>query len=290
MYVSPAIMEAIRVLENTDPAPDRRRRLKTYRGALMRVGTDRLFHPGPWWREPSGRIHCPGQNIAKGLRGHFRPSDPERDFVDADLTGAHVAIAASRSGDAALIAATTAGVCYENLAALLPSLDPEAARGIAKHVAATLINGGTERAIMNQLVGKVADPRSAACALMNGFWRAYPRLRWYIEGVMIAVRAAAARGAKTFDVPTLSGPVPIPISRGRERTALSAHWSTVEAQALDFVLCHLHDRIGGLGGRLVLPMFDGLLVDAPSPLAGRVEEALEALIVEALHSVDLGGR
>jgi hypothetical protein len=280
-----ALDEYARVAE--ERGAEARARYEGFRDSLRSVGRDGLLHAGSWHREPSGRIHFLPQTVANALRVHIGPSEEGRRFIDADYSAAHLTIAGVRSGDAALQEGLAGGRCYEDLAAeVLPSLDPALGRKTVKRLALSQINGGSVKTVREQLARIVDAPARVAEAFVKAWKARYPDLQQYIRAVL----REAERAGDVFEVRTLTGRVvKIPVAGGRALAGLSAQWSSVEAEALDWVLERFDERLGSLGARLVLPMFDGLLLDAPASAAAQVAEAASRLMVEAMAAVGVPG-
>ena len=270
---------------------DRRRRFKSYQYPLSAVKTDGLLHFGEWTRTPARRIYplSGAINIAKKIRSHVAPSGPHRVFVDADYSNAHMRIAAVRSKDTALLAAFDTGSdCYDTLgAAVFPAVtDRKAVRSAMKLSALSLINGGESGLIAEYLKGLSNDPAKDARALIAHWNATFPDLAAYIGDQFEAVRAA---GGSSFEVETLTGRKVRIDHRGNPRTVLSALWTVVEAEALDFALYMLPNEIEPSQGRLVLPMYDGLLLDAPRSKARAVAAAVKGVMEAAMEQAGVPG-
>lgn len=291
LRVSLTMHSALAAYEKGELDAEARARLDGFKASLRDVGRDGLLHPGRWWREPTGRIHLMPQGIANLLRPHIVPSEPNRLFIDADFVGAHITIAATRSGDTSLMEAVSAGTCYEVLAGILPDAPLPVRRGIAKITALSQINGGGSPAVekaLRRVYGDI-DLGRLASRLLETWKAAYPTLHRYVRALRADIQRALDGGAEVYEVQTLAGRlVPIPLINGGG-AALSAHWSTGEAEVMDGVLTEIDSRIAPFGGRLCLPMFDGLLLDAPKEYADAVAQIVQALMVEQMAAVGVRG-
>jgi DNA polymerase I-like protein with 3'-5' exonuclease and polymerase domains len=197
-------------------------------------------------------------------------------------------IAAVRSNDTALLAMFEAGKdCYDALGvAVLPAApDRAAVRKAMKRSALSLINGSGAGRIAEYLKGLSSDPVKDARALINHWNETYPDLAAYIGDRLEAIEAAG----DSFELETLTGRVVHIDHGGNNLTALSAHWSVVEAEAMDLALSRLPEAIGKLAGRLVLPMYDGLLLDAPRSKARAVAAAVADLMTRAMTKAGVPG-
>lgn len=221
-------------------------------------------------REDSGRIHLldgPVQNVPKSLRGVLVPEVPGDVFVSADYRSCHVAIAATRTGDAALHRLLDAEDAYALLAAqLLPGV--EGGRGTMKKVILAILNGAGPRKI-----GEVVGSDLAGAHIQETLLASFPGLRNLIAE---AKRLHALLGP-IAEVPTLTGAIRRIWKNERSswRKLLSAMWAGPESEALDHVLANLP-----CGARLVAPMHDGLLVCCDRQEAARVASALRAAMME----------
>lgn len=259
LRVLPSMDQALIAYEAQTVDPEARARLAGYRGTLRGVGQNGLLRARSAHRESSGRIRIDGpplQQIANALRGHIAPSEAGRVFVDADYSAAHLRIAAMVTGDQGLLGALAKADPYAALAeAALPDMvDRSVARSAFKLASLALINGGGHAAVVKALGDTLVDPKATAAAIVAEWRRAYPVLDAYV------VRVARREGLRE----------------------LASRWSTVEARALDRVLTVVETKIAPLGGRVVLPMFDGLLVDAPKGTAAGVGSIVEAVMVAAM--------
>ena len=274
-------------------SPDAVRRLErfeTYQRSLSSATASGLLHPGGWFREAAGRLHVKGgaQDIANAIRHHVAPDGAGRVFIDADYSNAHMRIAAVRSNDTALLAMFEAGKdCYDALGvAVLPAApDRAAVRKAMKRSALSLINGSGAGRIAEYLKGLSSDSVKDARALINHWNETYPDLAAYIGDRLEAIEAAG----DSFELETLTGRVVHIDHGGNNLTALSAHWSVVEAEAMDLALSRLPEAIGKHAGRLVLPMYDGLLLDAPRSKARAVAAAVADLMARAMTKAGVPG-
>lgn len=249
-----------------------------------------------WEREHSGRIRFlnPGtQQIANDLRYHIAPS-LGCVYLDCDYTTAHVWIAAARSGDRALLTALAGGDLYKQIAAwLAPDADPKRMRKAVKRSVLALLNGGGLHTVARNLRAVVGAARAEGLAfsLIAEWWCTFPDLWRYCTAVQSF--AVQNRLMEQVPVPTLTGRIAmIPLkSKGNDgwKTLLSAAWSSVEADAMDLVLGRLHGTIGDLDGRLVQPMFDGVLVECPVRNASVAAARMRALMSWAIAAVGVPG-
>lgn len=288
VLVLPSIRAALVDYRRSGMKDEARRRFDKYKGLLRTNEEGGILPPGPCRREPSGRIHCDAQNIANVLRPHFAPAESGRVFLDADYVSAHIAIAASRSGDPKLAAVLAAGDAYEAIGrAVFPGVrERDAVRKVVKRCAIALINGSGANGI-SQLMRDLVDEPSGAAAAFTREWRdSFPALDAYVRDRLRVINTTASPPA----VETLTGRQLVIPTSPRDRLGwLSAHWASVEAEAADVVLTQLEERLRPLGARLVLPMFDGFLLDAPSERADEVGAALDSLMVEAMSAVGVPG-
>ena len=269
----------------------RRGRFKAYQRSLSAVGADGLLHCGNWKREDTRRIWplSGAIGIANAIRSHVAPSGPHLVFVDADYSSAHVRIAAARSGDPALLAAFDAKKdFYAELGkAVFPDAEkPDAVRKAMKGAALSMINGGGVNGVAEHLTNISSDPSRDARSLIAHWGKEYPRLTEYIGERLEAIRKV---GGVSFEVETLTGRKVHIQHNGKHLAALSAHWTVVEAEALDFALHLLPNEIRPSQGRLVLPMYDGLLLDAPRSKARAVAAAVKDVMQIAMEKAGVPG-
>jgi len=273
------------------------RRLRSYRAMVGRAIEKGSITSATWHREPSGRIRLDKpslQQVANALRIHFAPSREGYAFFDADYKCAHLAIAAARSRDPTLLAIVGSGqdVYAEIARVVLPTVPDRAlARKVAKVCALALLNGGDTKTVSRLLatVVPLEVARAAAPLVFVGWWTSFPKLRAFRDA---AKTADHERPAGQHVVQTLTGrSVSIDMSKrkGGWRTLLSIAWTSVESEAMDYVLERLHGTIGVFGGALVLPMYDGVLVEAPERAAKSIQVRLTGLMKRAMEASGVPG-
>lgn len=216
-------------------------------------------------RGDAGRIQLldsPLQSTPRSLRDVIVPELPGDVFVSGDFRSCHVAIAAARTGDAALHALLDAEDAYTRLAArFIPGV--EDGRGRMKKAILAMLNGAGRREV-GRIVGR--DGRRIHAAL-SGELPGLARIVAEAKQLQAAPDAAA-------QVPTLTGEprtIKKDVRSGGWRRLMSAMWTGPESEALGYVLAALP-----LGARLVAPMHDGLLVCCPRADAERVAAELRA--------------
>lgn len=233
----------------------------------------RTLRPG-WRREASGRIHAvhpPVQVIPRAVRPAFLPSGV---FVDADWSAAHPTIAAVRSGDEALrrdlqdpgyYARVGDWLTRDVQAVLDEPLDGQVdTRALAKRVVCALVNGGRPLTLVRYLKQVAGGPfrgvQKAARSFFSAWWEQYPQMASWGTSVARAWRPGVSV------LTTLTGRS-LGVEAPDWRSFLSAHYSSVEAEALDRFL-----RDSPFCRDVVIPMFDGVLLDVDVPYPTRVEE------------------
>jgi hypothetical protein len=211
-----------------------------------------------WHREASGRIHVRNpalQNMPSEARIRFSAC-PGFVLLDVDMRAAHMRIAAVLTGDQKLLKDILSKDIYEKAAAELG-----VSRETAKEKLLMALNGGEGR---------------ASTWLLHH----YPKLASF----QTEIKAAWSQH-RTIAFQSLAGRnISIPTGHLDEfgwRTALATRWLAGEADLTDWVLARLHGQIGALEGRLILPMFDGLLLEAPRQYSEAVGWAVVELYREA---------
>ena len=281
---------------------EQKQRLSSYKAALGPAIRSGVLPLGLWERESRRRIRIsePGlQAIANDLRHHFAPT-PGYVFLDADYRSAHMHIAAARVGDDKLRARLSGDVdFYEDIARRLLSsvdVDPTRARKPTKRALLALLNGG-DAATIARYLAEIGTPIDKALAANRGarledwFWREYPALAAYKQR---QIDHCAATPAKAYRVDTLTGRITtIDVSKKAPESAwrsmLSAKWTLVESEALDYALIDLHRTLARYEGRLVLPMFDGLLVEVRQDLAASARTSLMRLMDLSMQRAGVAG-
>ncbi len=214
----------------------------------------------------------------------------------ADYKTCHGHIGVALTGDANL-AHDLAGDWHQIMGdAVLPAGVPDAVqrRNFGKAINNAMLFG-MEPSGLAKLYRKhyhSASPESWPADMHAAWWARYSQFAVFRDQVKALVRHAQAEGCglhivapsgrvSKFDAWEVQGRV----ARGwREargpdgvwRTVLSAVFRAVEGDLLDRTLLHGHIGREAHGGRLVLPLYDGLLVAAPLGGEAAVAAALEA--------------
>lgn len=295
LHVLPSMRRSLEDFRRTIPASDfeGRRRLASYEAALGDGASRGAVTASSWKRDPAGRIHLVApsiQSIARELRRHIVPS---RDavFLDIDLVNAHAWIAAARSGDERLLEELRRGDLYEALARRhLPAIATDQGRRAIKPAALSLLCGGSVTTVAGQL-RTLVDPvaaREIAEGLVTAWWAEHPDLQQLCTEVRNGCEEN--RGAPVRVV-TLTGRERVfsTSGRGAWRKALWGNWACVEAEIVDEILIHLDDLPRRLGVRLVMPMFDGLLVEASEGRSNEAAREISALAAECATRAGVPG-
>ena len=290
--------------------PDAEERWRLVEAVLRSAGaTGGLLPPSQWRREPAGRLHAT-EPAAQCIPGFVRPAfQPNGLFIDADFVAAHPTIAAARSGDLALARDIASHGYYEGLAGEVV----ERVRGIEwaegvgathlrsaiKRVVCAFVNGGgagTVRLYLGRVYKNARKERGEAApgglhlrgilTLAQWFYTAW----WSRYPVLSAWGTAVARSWQpgVSVVRTMTGrELRVPaVGLNGWRTLLSAQWSSVEAEAMDHLLSELTGNL--LGGGVVLPMFDGVLLDVPTEHAETLAGYTEAVLRWAMEAAGVG--
>lgn len=216
--------------------------------------------------------------------------------LEADFETCHGWIAHALTGDLALARDLEQDFHQVTGDALMRDLGlcPHCSRGFGKALNNAMLFGCTPWRV-GWLFGQFARRRPLtgwAEQAHAWWWGRYPKVRSFrdqvqelvlqaqVENRGLTVVGPSGRVSK-FSSAELCGKVP----RGKRpakapeaiwRTVFSAVFRTVEGDLLDRTLAHWHAGRDVYGGRLVLPLYDGLLVAAP--LRG------EAAVATALHT------
>jgi hypothetical protein len=268
-----------------------------YRGPV--VASEREFRR----LERTPRVLLPA--LPRRLRAAF-PAPPGHSYILVDVDRCFPVLLATVADDATLLAAAARDFHQDAGDAMAPHLPPAQRRRIGKlfnnAVVGLITPHGLHAAIrragiqttLEQAAGQHARwwARFPAARLLRDTWVADHR-RAAADNRPLAIRYADGR-TYTFDAGTVRGTalrprwahLRSPASRLQAtiRTTFSALWRGAEGTLLDRWLQLLYP-LRGRGLRLVLPMYDGLLLQAPTPAAEALAESAHDALVRALADV-----
>lgn len=248
-------------------------------------------------RRQYDKVTGPGQRlllsaIKRDVRALFEPP-PGWALLELDFRSCHPAIGLALSKDEQLradIRADIHQVVGDAFAARLA--DPVARRRFGKYVNNAMLFGLTPEGLRDYAQRALQPPPSRAqtTAAWEAWWRRYPelwRFRAQVEecvlsargvGLAITVVAPSGRTSRFSRAEVIGAP-----KAGRRgtrdaaavtRSVFSACFRAVEADLLDHTIRLF--RVRGGPGRIVLPLYDGMIVAAPERDVRRVEQELEA--------------
>lgn len=218
-----------------------------------------------------GRIYLSDlsiQNVPSVLRSYLVPSVGNV-FIDIDMRCAYPRIAAAVSGDDALMATLDGPDFYTALAATFGIEGVEARDRVKRSFNAFLNGVGARR------IDEILGTTGRGAEFLGGLRRAFPVLASKLDAIDADF---GKRGPAEYTVHTLTGRTR-KIDATKPGTVLSATWTCVEGEILDLVLERLHGAVGDLGGALIMPMYDGLLVECPLAQA----TVAKAELVKLMH-------
>ena len=239
--------------------------------------------------------------IRRDVRALFRL--PEGwNLVEVDFKSCHSALALALSGDDQL-AADLDGDVHQTIGDMLaPDQEPPRRRGLGKAVNNAMLFGigaaGLKRLVPDE-IGRGTTMKKANAA-WTSWWARYPKLAAFRDRVQNLVRQAqterrsleviapsdrASRFREDEVAGTFKKHGPAPGPDGAWRSIFSACFRAAEGDLLDRTLAHFHEN-SKAGGRLVLPIYDGLLAAAPT---GAEDAAFAELGATAKRAIsDLG--
>ena len=230
-------------------------------------------------------------------------------LIEADFKSCHGYIALALSGDEQLASDLDSGF-HEATGAWLLSAEagPVLRRKAGKKVNNAMIFGlsarGLQRAVSSLVDGPV--PLDWACRCWAQWWDRYPRFRDFRDQAMQDISAAQAAGQKvSFASPSgwvtafapaevrgkiaRGTPREVPGPAGARRIVFSSIFRAVEADLLDQTLRHFHSIREHHGARLVLPLYDGLILAAPASQVEFAGRALQTCAEAAAKDLGLPG-
>ncbi len=243
----------------------------------------------PVWNPDAG----PGRMVASGLpiqstpkplRACFVPP-PGCLFVGADIVASHLCIAGVLSGDQRVqYLALQLDPWAAIAAAVLPGWPPDVAREAVKACTLAILNGAKDP----QSLVKDARKRGVdltvdqAQHLVRDFWAALPELAAWRDSV---------KDIWTFTTPA-GRTVTIPEDRRDRTTSVEGAWrlQAAEADGLRATIVEAERQRAQGGPTVVLPMFDGLLAEAPAEAAQTAAQQLGATLAGTFHDLGLGVR
>lgn len=273
-----AALDSLRKL--TRPTARERLRRQSLQSYARRVQDDadrgRRAVPN-WLLQPTGRWSSEDPNLHSitksfGVRDAVIPEDGYR-FVRADWASAHLVVMAGLSQDRQLLADIESGDAYRLAAGeLLPDVDPDKGRAVAKIAVLSAINGAGPEKLAATLsdAGTPVDAEEAR-RRREAWLSRYPTARAYME------RAAEQREWTTTTGRTVSLP-----PGEKSYVGLGWRWQSHEADALSAVLRRL------LAERphwtVAFCFYDEVLIEAPEAEAPEAEAWLREVMDDELRS------
>lgn len=221
-------------------------------------------------------------SIRRDVRAALAAPPPWK-LISADFTSCHGYISYALSGDVQLAKDLAAGFHETTGAWLLsdeagPTLRREVGKKMNNAMTFGLGVGGLQR-VLAPVLGE-AVPADWAEAAWTQWWERYPELREFRDSVAWGVTWAQSRSRRlAFNSPSgwpssftpseVQGkivhgrPDEAPGPEGAQRAVFSAIFRAVESDLLDQTVRHFHSIREHHGARLMLPLYDGLLVAAP---------------------------
>ena len=242
--------------------------------------------------------------IHREVRALLR-APPGYTLLTGDFETCHAQLAFALTGDAAL--ALDLGRDFHQVTgdALVPWAPAKKRRAFGKAINNCLLYGATPWRVgwyFERFFGERPGDAWAAQA-HKWWWGRYPQLaafRGYVEDLVIhcqrsnlALQVVAPSGWTSkfgsFELRRGVSKGGRPAKRPEDmwRTVFSAAFRGVEGDLLDRTLVHWHAGREAHGGRLVLPLYDGLLVAAPLGREAAVATALEAAGARAAAELGL---
>lgn len=237
--------------------------------------------PSHFHYEPSGRIRLDNPSLQQMPRCFRRYifASPGHLFVDSDLSSAHAAIAAFRSGDVALRDAVLAGRLYDDLAR-----DWGLPKQNVKIIVLGMLNGMMPGGVGKELAAAGADPERGE-RVWGAFFVRFSALFGFMQGLRSSYDSGKPcvplLASNPWRVSTLTRTTG-DIEPKSWRSLAFAMWASVEADILADTMQRLIPVFGHLGGGLCLPMYDGLLCEFPCDNAEEGRRAVEWAMREAL--------
>jgi hypothetical protein len=215
---------------------------------------------------------------------HCFPAPPGRRYVLADIDRCFPVLLATVAQDEELLAAARSDLHQEAGDTLAPRLPAAERRRLGKRFNNAVIGLITPNGWQRHLRGAgILTTLAEAQAMHDRWWARFARARAFRDAwlEMHASAAAANRPLRivypdgrpySFDAATVRGVArrprwahlvePQARLDASARTTFSAIWRGVEGLVLDEALHRLYE-LRGQGLRLVLPLYDGLLLEAP---------------------------
>ena len=250
------------------------------------------------------------QGIPRSLRSAFGAPAGCR-FVLADLRHCFLVLLGTAADDQTLLAAATRDLHQETGDAMAPHLPEGERRDLGKRFHSAVVGLVTAEGWYADLRRRgLTVTRAQAHAMYAGWWSRFPAARRLADRWVAMHRQAAVRGrplrlvypdgrSYTYDVATVRGSAPRPawahLSQPADRlaasirTSFSAIWRGIEGVILDEALERVH-ALRPRGLRLVLPMYDGLLLAAPVAAASELAGLVEVAMHQALTAVGVPGQ
>jgi hypothetical protein len=238
--------------------------------------------------------------IRRDVRAVLEPP-PGSTLLELDFKSCHAAIGFALSGDAQLGADLDGDIHQVVGNLVLPQGDERQRRDFGKSLNNAMFFGQSPHGfghLAKDYLG-VIPPEDLCIKIWNGWWVRYPRLADFRDRVNgLVLQAQASRGAVEIEAPSgrtsrfspaeVLGEVgagrPAPGPGGAWRSVFSACFRAVEGDVLNQTLRHFH--ADSEGGRLVLPLYDGMLVAAPAGSERPIGDALMRAAERAVQ--DLG--
>jgi len=297
LHVSGVVLEANLVWRESQGGRKYPTHLPDYTGPVA-VGEKRWRSE----RRPGGILLS---SISRDHRKDFEAA-PGSLFLDVDIDQCFPSILAALSGDERLAAGCQDDLHRVSGDLLVPALPAARRRSVGKLFNLSALGGITEQGWSRYLrEAGVKATRSQAKGMLDTWWAGFPAARDFRDGWGEMHRETAAQGGALWvTLPdergyqfrssavlgqTKGGYVvregtPQGLLEGAVRTTLSSVFRGVESVILDRALQLIYPlREEGL--RLVLPMYDGVLLQVPVETAPTLARAVQAAFVQVLAEV-----
>jgi DNA polymerase-1 len=242
---------------------------------------NRLYPPLNPLGAATGRFTCQKPNLLavprnSQLRGCFIPEDPELVLVEADFSNIEMRIAAWFAREERMLDVFRNGGDIHGETAERVLHDRQARQAAKALNFGCLYGGGSERLRVTARTEFATELTPEQAKEYHAqFFSAYPNLRRWHEAARVA-SPQLTYGATVFGRRRWADPADTPDQRDWNRFQLATNFEVqgAGADALKIALAHLHPLFANTPTRILLPVHDAILIQAPEGEAETVADTI----------------